>query len=63
MADSLEAALDAKRLAHEANGLPADSLQIVINPRLSTRYNHLAAVYEAAMKAKWAKIGFHPARE
>lgn len=61
--DSLRAALNAKRVAHEASGLPADRLQIMINPRLSTRYNHLAVVYEAAMDARWTKIGFHPARE
>ena len=61
--DALRDALNAKRLAHEANGLSPDTLQIMINPRLSTRYRHIAAVYEAAMEAKWTKVGFHPARE
>jgi len=62
-ADSLRAALDAKRAMHEANGTPAEKLEIMINPRLSTRYSHVAAVYEAAIDARWGKIGFHPAKE
>lgn len=61
--ESLRAALDAKRKAHEAAGAADESLELTINPRLTTRYQHLAAVYEAAMEAKWGKIGFHPASD
>jgi biopolymer transport protein ExbD len=62
-ADSLRQALDVKRKAHQANGTASEKLELMINPRLSTRYSHLAAVYEAAMGAGWEKIGFRPARE
>jgi hypothetical protein len=38
-------------------------MQIVISPRLSTKYKHIIEVYQAAMEAKWPKIGFQSARE
>jgi biopolymer transport protein ExbD len=60
---SLSRALEAKRQQHEATGSTADKMQIVISPRLSTKYKHIIEVYQAAMEAKWPKIGFQSARE
>jgi biopolymer transport protein ExbD len=61
--DALARALDAKRQQHVATGSTADKMQIVISPRLSTRYKHIIEVYQAAMKAEWPKIGFQSARD
>ena len=60
---SLARALEAKRQQHEATGSTADKMQIVISPRLSTKYKHIIEVYQAAMEAKWPKIGFQSARD
>jgi len=60
---TLVQALTEKRRAHEAGGKKADTLQVVINPRLSTRYEHLMTVYQAAMEAECPKIGFNTARD
>jgi biopolymer transport protein ExbD len=61
--DALAKALDVKRQQHVATGSTADKMQIVISPRLSTRYKHIIEVYQAAMKAEWPKIGFQSARD
>jgi biopolymer transport protein ExbD len=61
--ESLRDALVAKRAAHEAQGGSADRMQVMIDARRSTRYHHLIAAYEAAMAAKWPKIGFRSARD
>jgi biopolymer transport protein ExbD len=60
---SLTAALEARRAAHEAQGTPARRVQVLIEPRASTRFHHVTAVYEAAMQAKWPNIGFRAAKE
>lgn len=59
---TLVEALVAKRKAHEAGGKTADTLQVVLCPKLDTRMDHLMAVYEMAMKAECPKIGFQSAR-
>jgi biopolymer transport protein ExbD len=60
---TLVQALTEKREAHQAMGKSADTLQVVLCPRLSTQYDHLMQVYEAAMKAKCPKIGFQSAKD
>jgi biopolymer transport protein ExbD len=60
---TLVQALEEKRRAHEAGGKKADTLQVVLCPRLSTSFEHLMLVYEAAMKAECPKIGFQSARD
>jgi len=54
-------ALNAKRQAHIASGKTADSLQVVLCPKLRSRMEHVMAVYEMAMKAECPKIGFQSA--
>ena len=40
-----------------------DKLQVVLAPRLSTRYKHIIEVYQICMAAKCPKIGFQTARD
>jgi len=40
-----------------------DKLQVVLAPRLSTRYKHIIEVYQTCMEAKCPKIGFQTARD
>jgi biopolymer transport protein ExbD len=61
--DALFRALDQKRQQHEATGSTADKMQVIICPRLSTQFDHIMQVYQAAMEAKWPKIGFQSARD
>jgi len=60
---TLVQALTEKRQAHQAGGKSADTLQVVLCPRLSTSFEHLMAVYQAAMQAECPKIGFQSARD
>jgi biopolymer transport protein ExbD len=60
---SLFAALNKKRLDHEATGSTADKMQILISPKLQTRFDHIIQVYQAVMEAQWPKIGFNSARD
>jgi len=58
---TLEQALTEKRLAHQAGGKSADTLQVLLCPRLTTRMDHLMEVYQSAMAAQCPKIGFQTA--
>jgi biopolymer transport protein ExbD len=60
---TLVQALTEKRQAHQAGGKSADTLQVVLCPRLNTRMDHLMTVYEAAMQAECPKIGFQSAKD
>jgi|SRR5687768_14834685 len=40
-----------------------DKLQVVLAPRLSTRYKHIIEVYQSCMEAECPKIGFQTARD
>lgn len=60
---TLEQALTEKRLAHQAGGKTADTLQVLLCPRLSTRMDHLMEVYQTAMAAQCPKIGFQTANQ
>src|SRR5207237_1894661 len=62
-AESLFRALDARRVQHVNSGSTPDKMQVLLSPRLSTKFSHVMEVYEAAMKAQWPKIGFNSARE
>jgi biopolymer transport protein ExbD len=49
------------REALNANKTPTEKIQIVINPGRNTKYKHLVAVYEAALEARFQKVGFSTA--
>jgi biopolymer transport protein ExbD len=61
--EQLYQALDMKRRQHVATGSTPDKMQVIICPRLSTQFDHIMQVYQAAMKAEWPKIGFQSARD
>jgi len=49
------------REAFNANKTPTEKIQVVINPGRNTKYKHLVEVYEAALDAKFTKVGFSTA--
>jgi len=55
---TLAAALEEKKKSIEEKGGRVDNFTLLLSPKLSTRYDHVIAVYEAAMLAKWPNIGF-----
>lgn len=57
-ASDIRDALEAKRELFVKNGTPPEQLQVVLHPRINTRYRYLIAVYQAAMQAKFEKIAF-----
>ena len=55
---SLLAAFKRKREAYAAAGTPKEKIQVVLSPSGVIRYEHLAAVYEAALLADFVKVNF-----
>jgi biopolymer transport protein ExbD len=43
-------------------GKGPDKVQVIISPGRAVKYEYLVAVYQAALDAKFAKIGFASAR-
>ena len=43
-------------------GTPPEKVQVVISPRQTVKYKFLIEVYEAALNAKFTKVGFAPAQ-
>jgi biopolymer transport protein ExbD len=60
---TLVQALTEKRVAHQAGGKSADTLQVVICPKKDTSFEQIMLVYQAAMAAECPKIGFQTARD
>ena len=50
-----------KKLLVETAKTPVDKIQVVLAPSATTRYEHIALVYEAALKAEFTKIAFRTA--
>jgi biopolymer transport protein ExbD len=57
-AEEIRAVLESKREQFLRTGTPADQLQVVLHPRINTKYRYLIAVYQAAVQAKFEKIAF-----
>ena len=52
-----------KKDAYDASGgTPGEAIQVVISPAGSVRYDHIALVYEAALKAQFKKVAFRTAQ-
>ena len=47
-----------KKAQFDKAGTPVGQIQVVLSPSISTRYDHIATVYEAALKAQFTKVGF-----
>ena len=54
--------LTAKKAQFDKAGTPVDQIQVVLAPSRTTRYDHIALVYEAALKAEFKKVGFRTAQ-
>jgi biopolymer transport protein ExbD len=61
-AGALLAHLRAKRMAFEAVGAPAADAQVVVRPQRGVAYRDVIAVYEAALRSGFVKVGFAPSR-
>jgi biopolymer transport protein ExbD len=59
--DQLTLQLNKMREEFASAATPVDKIQVVINPGRQTKYKHLIEVYQAAMEAKFTKIGFSTA--
>jgi biopolymer transport protein ExbD len=56
--EQLKAALAQKLAAFEAAGQTKDKIQVVLMPGRNVRYENIIAVYEAALRAGFTKVGF-----
>jgi biopolymer transport protein ExbD len=61
--DWLSGQFAVKKQAYDAAGrTPGEAIQVVISPAGSVRYEHIALVYEAALKAQFKKVAFRTAQ-
>jgi biopolymer transport protein ExbD len=56
--EQLRFALGQKLAAFEAAGTPKDKVQVVLMPGRNVKYENIIAVYEAALRAGFSKVGF-----
>ena len=56
--EQLRAAMAQKLAAFEAAGTSKDKVQVVLMPGRNVRYENVIAVYEAAQRAGFTKVGF-----
>jgi biopolymer transport protein ExbD len=50
-----------KKKKYDTANTPVEQIQVVLSPSIATRYDHIATVYEAALKAQFTKVGFRTA--
>ena len=60
-ADRLQGLLEKMRDQLETAGTKRDKVQVVISPGRNVKYKFLVEVYQAALQAKFEKVGFAPA--
>lgn len=56
--DALAAQLATVRAEMNQTGTPTDRIQIIISPSGDVQYEHLVAIYEAALNAQYQKVSF-----
>jgi biopolymer transport protein ExbD len=61
-AQSLLSLLNRQRVRMAAIGTKTDKVQVIISPGRNVKYRFLIDVYQAAMQARFEKIGFTKAR-
>ena len=61
--DWLAGRFSAKKAMFDKAGTPVEQIQVVLFPHPSTRYDHIARVYEAALRAKFTKVAFRTSRQ
>ena len=57
-AATLGAGLAEKRRLYAANGTPAEDIRVVIRPAADVPYEHVAAAFEAVLKAGYEHVAF-----
>ena len=56
--EQLRLALEKKLTQFQAAGLSKDKIQVVLTPGRNVKYENIVAVYEAALRAGFTKVGF-----
>ena len=56
--EQLRLALEQKRVQFERVGTPKEKVQVVLMPGRNVKYDNIIAVYEAAQRAGFSKVGF-----
>jgi biopolymer transport protein ExbD len=56
--EQLRAALERKRVQFETVGTAKEKVQVVLMPGRNVKYENIVAVYEAALRAGFSKVGF-----
>jgi biopolymer transport protein ExbD len=56
--EQLKGALAEKLKAYGAAGTPPEKVQVVLMPGRNVKYENIVAVYEAALRAGFTKVGF-----
>ena len=56
--EQLRQALEQKRGQYERVGTAKDKVQVVLMPGRNVKYENIVAVYEAALRAGFTKVGF-----
>ena len=56
--EQLRQALEQKRVQYERVGTPKEKVQVVLMPGRNVKYENIVAVYEAALRAGFSKVGF-----
>jgi biopolymer transport protein ExbD len=56
--EQLRAALEQKRVQYERVGTAKEKVQVVLMPGRNVKYENIVAVYEAALRAGFSKVGF-----
>ena len=56
--EQLRAALEQKRVQFERVGTAKEKVQVVLMPGRNVKYENIVAVYEAALRAGFSKVGF-----
>ncbi len=51
-----------RKAAFDSQGTSVDQMQVVLSPHANARYEHIALVYEAALKAQFKKVAFKTAQ-
>ena len=54
----MKGALAEKLKAYGAAGTPPEKVQVVLMPGRNVKYENIVAVYEAALRAGFTKVGF-----
>lgn len=61
-AGTLSSRLEAKRRLYARHGTPVEDIRLVIRPTADVPYDHVAAAYDAALRAGYTDVAFATSR-